>query len=279
MKLTEYCYDCLEKLVCQAAELAADDTGLRAKATQIGLETLESNFSCDEVSIVVATKIHNVIKQVTKNRDPYSRMKQTEIEVARGLYREIAPNYDNGFKGLLKLAVLGNTLDFFKPFDGIKEEMRQRVHFVIDDSAHVETKLNYTRRILYLADNAGEVFFDVPLVKRLRQFAHVTYVVKAAPVQNDITLEDVKRSGLTAEVGTVITTGTATPGIVFSLASAKVKREFERADLVFAKGMGYYESLSEFPAAGKVFYCLKAKCQPVADSLGVPLNSFVAMLR
>jgi len=80
MKLTEYCYDCLEKLVCQAAELAADDTGLRAKATQIGLETLESNFSCDEVSIVVATKIHNVIKQVTKNRDPYSRMKQTEIE-------------------------------------------------------------------------------------------------------------------------------------------------------------------------------------------------------
>jgi uncharacterized protein with ATP-grasp and redox domains len=43
--------------------------------------------------------------------------------------------------------------------------------------------------------------------------------------------------------------------------------------------MGYYESLSELPAEGKVFYCLRAKCQPVADALKVPLNSYVAMFR
>ncbi len=77
----------------------------------------------------------------------------------------------------------------------------------------------------------------------------------------------------------IITTGTATPGIDFSQASAEFKREFGIADLVFAKGMGYYESLSELPAEGRVFYCFRAKCQPVADSLGVPLNSYVAMLR
>jgi len=77
----------------------------------------------------------------------------------------------------------------------------------------------------------------------------------------------------------VITTGTATPGIIFSQASDEFKREFQSADLIFAKGMGYYESLSELPAQGKVFYCLMAKCQPVADSLKVPLNSYVALLR
>jgi len=43
--------------------------------------------------------------------------------------------------------------------------------------------------------------------------------------------------------------------------------------------MGHYEALSGCPPEGKVFYCLKAKCQPVAESLGVPLNSYVAMLR
>jgi hypothetical protein len=132
---------------------------------------------------------------------------------------------------------------------------------------------------LYLADNAGELFFDMPLVQWMKQSAQVIYVVKPSPVQNDLTLEDVKRSGLEAEFGRVMSTGVASPGIVFSLASAQFKREFESADLIFAKGMGHYEALSELSPEGRFFYCLKAKCQPVADSLGVPINSYVAMLQ
>ncbi len=279
MKLARTCYDCLGKLACQAAELATDDDEVRARAVTEGMKVLEANFAYDEVSIVVATRIHDVIKQVTGNPDPYYRMKQQEIEVARELFNEIISKYGNGFEELLKLAVLGNTLDFFRPFAVIKRDMRRKVHFVIDDSIQLETKLKDAGKILYLADNAGEIFFDLPLITWMRRFTDVTYVVKAAPVQNDITLEEVKQAGLDSEIGDIITTGTATPGIVFSLASAQFKHEFELADLVFAKGMGYYEALSELPAKGRVFFALKAKCQPVADSLCVPLNSFVAMLR
>jgi len=47
---------------------------------------------------------------------------------------------------------------------------------------------------------------------------------------------------------------------------------------VLAKGMGYYETLEELPADGRIFFCLKAKCAPVAEWLKVPLFSFVAML-
>ncbi len=75
-----------------------------------------------------------------------------------------------------------------------------------------------------------------------------------------------------------MTTGTATPGIDFSQASDDFKKAFESADFVFAKGMGYYETLEELPAEGRIFFCLKAKCGPVAASLKVPLNSYVAML-
>ena len=157
--------------------------------------------------------------------------------------------------------------------------MRGRVDFAINDSEQFQAKVKGGGDVLYLADNAGEVFFDLPIIRWMRQLARVIYVVKAAPVQDDVTIEDVRRVGLEAELGEIITTGTATPGIDFSSASAQFKREFDTADLVFAKGMGYYESLSELPAEGRVFYCLKAKCQPVADSLGVPLNSYVAMLR
>jgi hypothetical protein len=113
----------------------------------------------------------------------------------------------------------------------------------------------------------------------MRQFADVIYVVKPSPVQNDATPEDIRKAGLEAEFGKVITTGIASPGIIFSAASEEFKQEFESTDLILAKGMGHYEALSELPQQGKFFYCLMAKCQPVADSLRVPLHSYVAMLQ
>jgi hypothetical protein len=157
--------------------------------------------------------------------------------------------------------------------------MKRPISFVVDDGKRFEARLKGVREVLYLADNAGEVFFDLPLIRWMRRLTRVIYVVKALPVQNDATPEELKQAGIEAELGEVITTGTATPGIDFSLASAQFKHEFEAADIIFAKGMGYYESLSELPAQGRVFHCLKAKCKPVADSLGVPVDSYVAMLR
>ena len=278
MKATKYCYECLQKLACQAAELASDDEPTKARATEESLKILQDNFSTDGVSIVVATKIHDAIKQITQTPDPYREMKDKEIAVARELSRQIKVEHDS-FSSCLRFAALGNTIDFFKPLDVIRQDMKEQVDFVIDDSEQFEVKLKHAGRVLYLADNAGEMFFDSPLVGWMRQWASVAYVVKAAPVQDDVTLEDIRRAGLEAELGEIITTGTATPGIDFSLASAEFKREFDSAGLVFAKGMGYYESLTELPAEGRVFHCFKAKCHPVADSLGVPLNSYVAMLR
>jgi len=279
MKASKDCRECLQRLASQAAELATNDEQTKARAIGESLKMLEKEFSCDKMSIVIATKIHDVIKEISQNPDPYREMKDKEIEVARGLFSEIRLEYGDDFGDCLRLAVLGNAIDFFRPLDVSRNDMRGRVDFAINDSEQFQAKVKGGGDVLYLADNAGEVFFDLPIIRWMRRLARVIYVVKAAPVQDDVTVEDVRRAGLEAELGEIITTGTATPGIDFSSASAQFKREFDTADLVFAKGMGYYESLSELPAEGRVFYCLKAKCQPVADSLGVPLNSYVAMLR
>ncbi len=59
MKLSKNCYECLGRLVSQAAELATDDYEIRSRATAEGWKVLENNFSHDEVSIAVSTKIHD----------------------------------------------------------------------------------------------------------------------------------------------------------------------------------------------------------------------------
>jgi uncharacterized protein with ATP-grasp and redox domains len=285
MRLAPGCYNCLRRLVHQAAELATDDVSLKQRAIREAMKILDNEFSSSRLSLGIAAKIHKIVREVTHNPDPYRTMKEREMTLARELYPELSLRamrsnlHEDELRGHLQLAAAANALDFFKDPNSIKDDVREPVSFVIDDSGHLEAKLRDASKVLYLADNAGELCFDLPLVKWMEQFAQVIYVVKPSPVQNDLTLEDVKRSGLEAEFGRVMSTGVASPGIVFPLASAEFKREFETADFVFAKGMGHYEALSEFPPEGRFFYCLKAKCQPVADSLGVPLDSYVAMLQ
>lgn len=279
MKAVSVCYECLKRLVFQAAGMASEDEEVKQRACSKGLAVLDKYFSLDVVTIVIATRIHEVIRDVTQNPDPYRKMKDEEIAITSEWYRDVASEYSGDFRSCLKFAALGNVIDFFKPLENIQEDLAKPVEFTIDDSVQFESKLKQADKVLYLADNAGEVFFDIQFVRYMRQTSKVVYVVKAAPVQNDITIEDMKLAGVEAEFPFIITTGTATPGIDFSLASAQFIEEFNSADLIFAKGMGYYESLSELPPLGRVFHCLLAKCKPVADSLGVPLGSYVAMMR
>jgi len=279
MKLAPGCYECLRRLIHQAAELATDDVALKQRAIKAAMKILDDEFSCSQLSIVIATRIHKVVREVTHNPDPYRAMKEREMTLTRELYPQLRPQYKDDLRDYLKLAAAANAIDFFREPGSIKDDIRKPVSFAVDDSEQFEAKLKNADWVLYLADNAGELYFDLPLVKWMKQFAQVIYVVKPSPVQDDLTLEDVRRSGLEGEFGKVISTGIASPGVVFSLASAQLKQEFESADLIFAKGMGHYEALSELPPEGRVFYCLKAKCQPVADSLGVPINSYVAMLQ
>jgi uncharacterized protein with ATP-grasp and redox domains len=278
MKARQDCYECLRRLVYQAAKLADNDEQIRERAIKEGLKTLEDHFSTNGVTIVVAAKIHEVIKEITGNSDPYRTMKDEEMRIARELYPRVSSQYEDDFRGCLSLAAAANAIDFFNGPSFIEENISKPLNFVIDDSEQFEAKLKDANKVLYLADNAGEICFDLPLIKWMRRFANVIYVVKSFPVQDDATLEDISKAGLESEFGAIMT-GTASPGIIFALASEEFKREFESADLILAKGMGNYESLSELPGQGKVLYCLMAKCNPVAYSLGVPLHGYVAMLQ
>ncbi|MDY6834454.1 MAG: ARMT1-like domain-containing protein [Chloroflexota bacterium] len=279
MKVVNECYTCLTRLINQASQLATDDKAIREEAKCSGMKVLDTDFCLDAVSIVIATKIHKAIRYVSGTADPYLDMKKKELTLARSVSTNLRTHYTEDLRGHLQFAALGNSLDFFRPLSETKRRMNKPVEFKIDHSQVFQTRLEKAQQVLYLADNAGEIFFDLPLLGWMRQYTKVIYVVKASPVQNDLTLEDVRKASLLSEVSPVITTGTATPGIDLALASTEFKQAFSSSDLIFAKGMGFYESLSELPANNRYFHCLMAKCQPVAKSIGVPLDSYVAMMR
>ena len=279
MKAIPECYSCLSRLLRQSAQVATLDETLRAKAIDVGMEALERYFSTEGLTIDVATRLHRVVREVTNNPDPYRAMKDREIEHSRKLVAQVGAGVADSFKSYLSLSLAGNAIDFFRDLEQVKRDIESPIKYVVDDSAAFERKLKKAKSLMFLADNAGEVFFDLPLVRWLRQYVSITYVVKESPVQNDATIDDLRRAGLVGDLGHVITTGLATPGVIFESASIEFRREFGSADLVLAKGMGHWEGLTELPPMNKVLHCSMAKCSPVAASMGVPLNSFVAILR
>jgi len=172
MKLMPGCYECLRRLIYQAAELATDDASLKQNAIKEAMKILDDEFSYSQLSIVIATKIHKVVREMTHNPDPYRAMKEREMTLARELYPELSSRaeaasrrrgrkrsnlYKDEFRGWLKLAAAANVIDFFREPGSIREDIRKPVSFVVDDSEQLEAKLKDAGKVLYLADNAGEL--------------------------------------------------------------------------------------------------------------------------
>ncbi len=66
-------------------------------------------------------------------------------------------------------------------------------------------------------------------------------------------------------------------GIFLDDISPELQKKMKEVDLVISKGMGNFETISEFEdkLKGRLVYLLRAKCAPVARSLGVEKGDLV----
>jgi uncharacterized protein with ATP-grasp and redox domains len=109
---------------------------------------------------------------------------------------------------------------------------------------------------------------------------HVTLAVKEAPILNDATLKDAQEMGLDTLVDQITTTGGGPEiGISMENIPVELRDAIARCTIIIAKGMANFESLSEMDNLPPVAYLMAAKCSPVADEIGVPVGSKIALLR
>jgi len=277
LRVVEECYQCLEGLIRKTAELAAADPVLRDKAVRVGMEILDRDFPLGPIPVRVAAAAQRAVRETTGCGDPFAEVKRREMEMAAVLVNEVAPLYSGGLEDLITLSALGNAVDFFRDLDEVRSDIRGGLRFARDERALMVKRLERSRVILFLADNAAEVYFDRPLVDHLSRRAEVIYAVKGGPVQNDLTTADLAAAGLDGAMKNIVTTGLDVPGLDLEAAPPDIKKAFDEADLVIAKGMGNYETLSEQVPTDKVFHILMAKCVTVAGSLQVDVGSLVAV--
>jgi hypothetical protein len=207
-------------------------------------------------------------------------LKEKYNKIAQKLYPELKLIVENSGDPLLtavKLAVAGNAIDFGPRTDINLESEVQNVlkgELAINDIDQLRQSFLKSKSVLYLADNAGETFFDRILIEiLLKQNVKVTYAVKDAPILNDATFQDAEIAGISQMVKTM-SIGTDCTGILFKECSDNFLSEFERADLIISKGQGNYESLNDVKGK-EIFFLLKIKCPIIADDVGVETSSLI----
>jgi uncharacterized protein with ATP-grasp and redox domains len=276
MAICPECRSCLERLITLAVDLAASDSKLRQQAHQAACQILDREIGPAAIPASLANRLLPAIYQVAGNPDPFAARKAAASALAARMWRRLSPAYGDDLESRLRLAAVGNALDFFRGEPEVSREMQATVEFGISHLADFYRELaGPPGLLLYLADNAGEQFFDRPLVDFLRrQGWQVLYVVKGGPIQNDLTREDLETSGATAALAPVVDTGAATVGLELAATSPEFQKLFAAARIILAKGMGHFETMSHLPDP-RVWFLLQAKCAPVARSLGVKRNTFV----
>jgi uncharacterized protein with ATP-grasp and redox domains len=270
---------------------ATTNPALRFRCLAEVVKLLNREFKPTSVAADLGTKRDRIIRQLTGNNDPYMRSKKAANEKALKMLPhakklvETGNNQQERFKKACLCAIVGNIMEFDIPghkftlnnLSGCFREASKDL--VIDDIDKAYALAKKAQSVLYLADNAGEIVFDTLLVEQLKNMGlKVTYVVKGGPVINDATLDDVEISGIDKLADEVLTTGTDAVGLQKKEVSEEFLKVYDAAELVFAKGMGYAETLTEYKLTKPHLLLFRTKCVPVANYFCSPRDKNIAKL-
>jgi len=231
-----------------------------------------------ESSPVVQRELNQLFCQIIDHFDPFFNEKELNNRIALKLYEEWKPKVlssEKPFDMALRLAVAGNIMDYgannnFNISDTIAQVMNAT--FAIDNSELLKKRIAKAKTILYLGDNAGEIVFDRLLIETWMH-PEVTFVVKGSPIINDATLNDAKTTNMES-VADVISNGYNAPSTVLSKSSKQFLEHYRNADLIISKGQGNFEGLMN-EHDPRIFFLLMAKCDVIAEILGVKKGSFI----
>ncbi len=291
MKVEPECESCLLSRAQIQTYQATTNPALRFRCLAEVTKLLNREFKPTTVAAEIGTKRDRIIRQLTSNNDPYQYNKKIANQKALKMLPhakkmvESSYNQQERFKKACLCAIVGNIMEFDIPghrftLNSLAGRLREASKdLVIDDIDAAYELAKKAQSVLFLADNAGEIVFDTLLVEQLKNMGlKVIYVVKGAPVINDATMEDVEICNMDKLADDVITTGCDAVGLQMKEVSADFLKAYDAAELVFAKGMGYAETLTEYKLTKPHLLLFRTKCAPVANYFCVPRDKNVAKL-
>ena len=228
------------------------------------LKLLSQFESLDRSPAYYAYFVQQIVKEISGTQDPFYEMKRFANEKAREILGSLTE--PQSLEEALKLSCVGNYIDFaIRDVKDIEREVGEllRKEFYVWDYCAFSERLESSRSVLILGDNAGEIVFDKPLVKTLKKLGkEVIYAVKGKPILNDATYGDALEVSMT-ELCKVVSNGSDKVGTWIEDCSEEFRDIFYGSDIVISKGQANFETLND--SDRDIFFLLIAKCEPIAS--------------
>lgn len=261
---------------CERVVKAAAKNEQSLGAGQRALSVLK-NLSLHEPPSTFTSRVLLEVYEYLGTRDPFRTEKQRQARLGRSFahkVNEAIKKSKDPIKTALHYAAAANIIDVGTQESFDLETVLAKAEaerFAIDDYRIFKKQLKSARTILYILDNAGEIYFDLLFLELLKNY-NLTVAAKPSPILNDVTMTETKEVGLDRWAN-VIDTGSGFLGINFATMSAAFKTAYENSDIIIAKGHANFESLID--QTRPAFFLLKAKCPVVANKLGVRIGDSV----
>ncbi|MFW9919654.1 MAG: DUF89 domain-containing protein [Candidatus Thorarchaeota archaeon] len=285
------CAHCLLERAINQVKLATDDPARHMEVTSAILEMLGANFSKDSVPSHIGTDRDLIVQRMT-GKDPYEELKRLSNSMALSILPELNTLIEeeqdsfHRFRKATLIAAAANAIEFDvsgREFN--LEELRNIISRVEADLAidQIRELFEYciqASEVVYLMDNAGEIVLDTILIREIKRLGPKVFaVVKGGPVLNDATMVDATEVGLADYADKVLDTGAPAIGVNLDRDSQEFIELLEGAELIIAKGMGNYESMTEITLQAPVAHIMRTKCMPVADHVGCDRDKNVVLIR
>ena len=230
MKTSIECLPCYLRQALQVARLCSADAD-RQHAVVSAVAALLPDIDMTGTPPANAIRIYAAIAGITGCPDPYLEVKRMSNKEALQMYPQLRAEVrraGNSLATALCFATAGNIIDYGASatfdIDAALAKSRNTVP-VID---HLDLFLEKVKllprhaKVLYLADNCGEIVFDLLVLECLAEKGfQLTVAVKSGPIINDALLEDAANCGI-GRFAAIITNGTACPGTPLAECSAGI---------------------------------------------------------
>ncbi|MCE2415698.1 DUF89 family protein [Candidatus Poribacteria bacterium] len=233
--------------------------------------------------------VFEMVTLYTGNPNPYHHDKLKARQTALALLPEF---WKDNWLTRLKLVVAGNIIDYsservVKKLNANPDYFSESLRAAVDTSFSIDCYEVFCEKvidtapqqILWLADNDGEVIFDIAFIQDLIECGHrITIVGKVDNASNDVTLADLReiinlpqfrelQTAVQEGVVKLMSSGAQTIGTNLYQGTPEFFNALLEVDLVISKGQGNFFTTPGW--AKDTFYLLLSKGVTAERSTGV----------
>ena len=284
MILTSECMVCVQRVTLEAAQrVTRDEAALKMVVSKM-MEVVTYAASEKLDSFLVGLRSMEVIEEITGCGDPYKDFKRRSTLISERLASTLRETIEKSLQPLheaCRAAVMGNLMDVIAGDSPESVDIGNilKAPLTVDFFDEFRSALRRTQKIVFLADNAGEVFFDrilIDYIRAERGDIPIDYFIKGYPFLSDAQYEDVVPASI-HEVASIKIIPLIKPIVMDREYILSMYKEFlsaaKNTDLVVVKGQANYELFIALQLSA--FYLFVHKCPVIAQAEGASIGEAV----